>query len=104
MYALKNIDGQMKGNSISKALVVASNTPSSFGVKDPEEINQNWLVSIIFGDGASALVLEGSDRNDRGVLASYWGAWYEHDPMVYPAGGSRNPTTVRNVKDHWYKM
>ncbi len=105
VYALKNIDGQLRGNSSRKALVVASNSSSSFcDIRDRDAVNRNWLNAAIFGDGASALVLDGSSTNGKGILASYWGAWHEHDPMFYPAGGSRNPTRPGNVKDHWYKM
>lgn len=105
VYALKNIEGQIRGNSIEKVLVVASNTPSSFmDVEDSENVEQNWLNAAVFGDGASALILEGNGDGGSGILASYWGAWNEHDPMLYPAGGSRNPTRSENVKEHWYKM
>lgn len=105
VYAIKNVDGQIKGNSVVKALVVASNAPSSFmDVNNPILVEQNKINAAIFGDGASAVVLEGSFNNKSGILASYWGACHEHDPMFYPAGGSRNPTTVENVTDHWYKM
>lgn len=105
VYAIKNIDGQIKGNAIRRVLLVASNSSSSFmDIKDSEAVERNWLNAAIFGDGASALVLEGHDQNNSGILASYWGAWHPHDPMFYPAGGSRHPTKRENVRDHWYQM
>ncbi len=103
--ALKNVDGQIKGDSIDTALVVASNTPSSFmDVRDEGAVSMNWLNAAIFGDGACAIVLRRSDTNNSGILASTWGAWHEHDPMLYSAGGSRNPTRPNNVSQHRYQM
>lgn len=105
IYALKTIEAQIRSGGIQSALVVASNTPSSFiNTKDLELVERNWLNAAIFGDGASALVLENSSAADKGILASYWGAWHENDPIFFPAGGSRNPTTFDNVYDHYYKM
>lgn len=105
IYALKTVDDQIRSGGIRIALIVASNTPSSFAnVKDHKLVKRDWLNSVFFGDGASAIVLANDDTEKRGILASYCGACHEHDPIKYPAGGSRFPTTIDNVYEHWYQM
>lgn len=104
VYALKSVDAQIRGNAVKNALVVATNTPSSFIWLDKKALERDWLNIAIFGDGASAIVLQRSESNESGILASYLGASPKHDPMFYPAGGSRHPTRHENVYDHWYKM
>ncbi|MDO8592996.1 MAG: beta-ketoacyl-ACP synthase 3 [bacterium] len=107
VYALKVVEGMIKGGSVNKVLIVASNSVSSYIDFDQKE--RDSLNAYIFGDGAGAVVMQGEDSsngklNTPGIIASYWGADRYRDPMLYPAGGSRNPTRISNVEDHWYKM
>lgn len=104
IYALKSVDAQIRGNAVKSALIVATNTPSSFAWLDNNWIERNWLNLAIFGDGASAIVLQQSGENDFGILAGYFGASHKRDPMFYPAGGSRRPTRPDNIHEHYYKM
>lgn len=105
VYALNIVCGLIHGNGVQKALVVPSNTSSPFHARwDPEEPSRQLLEGIIFADGASALVLEGSDDVNQGILHTYWGAWPQNDPIFYPAGGSRNPTMPDNWKEHEYRL
>lgn len=105
IYALKVGDDHVRANDGKTVLIVASNTPSSYmNMKDEEAIRRNWLNADIFGDGASAVLLSNNQKNGGEILASYWGAWHENDPIVFPAGGSRNPTRIENVSDHYFKM
>lgn len=62
---------------------------------------------VIFGDGASAVVVSRSERRDRGVRASYMradGSGWKH--LHQPAGGAKRPPTVETVRDrlHHIKM
>jgi 3-oxoacyl-[acyl-carrier-protein] synthase-3 len=63
--------------------------------------------SVLFGDGAGAVVLEGTEDQDRGLIYSVLHAdgsgW---DFIHIPAGGSRNPASLKTVgdRDHYIKM
>jgi 3-oxoacyl-[acyl-carrier-protein] synthase-3 len=62
---------------------------------------------VIFGDGASAVVVSRSTNHDRGVRASYMradGSGWKH--LHQPAGGAKRPPTVETVRDrlHHIKM
>lgn len=105
VYALNIARGLILGNGVRRALVAPSNTSSPFHIRwNPEDPSRQLLEGIIFADGASALVLEKSEAAERGILHTYWGAWPENDPMRYPAGGSRNPTTPENWREHEYRL
>ncbi len=62
---------------------------------------------VLFGDGAGAIVLEGTEDQDRGLLYSVLhadgGGW---DFIHIPAGGSRSPASLKTVGDgdHYIKM
>ena len=118
VYALKAAVGQMQGDeSLSRVLVVASNSVSPF-MDVQNQISLDWcrknaFDAYVFGDGAGAVVLEcrdvaaeeeGEKKQETGILAGYWGAWHERDPISYPAGGGANPTRAENVADHFYNM
>ena len=62
---------------------------------------------VIFGDGASAVVVSRSNRHDRGVRASYLRADGSGWKFLHqPAGGAKRPPTVETVRDrlHHIKM
>lgn len=62
---------------------------------------------VLFGDGAGAVILEGTDDPDRGLLYSVLHAdgngW---DFIHIPAGGSRSPASLETVgnREHYIKM
>jgi 3-oxoacyl-[acyl-carrier-protein] synthase-3 len=62
---------------------------------------------VLFGDGAGAVVLEGTEDQDRGLIYSVLhadgGGW---DFIHIPAGGSRSPASLKTVGDgdHFIKM
>lgn len=61
---------------------------------------------VLFGDGAGAVVLQGSDR-PGGVLSSALGAdGSGGELLILPAGGSAQPATVESVagRQHYIKM
>lgn len=103
VYAIKMSDAYIRGGCARNVLIAVSNTPSSFAnVADSRITERDWLNGAIFGDGASALVMSRGDSDT--FLSSYWGAVQKDDPFIYPAGGSRCPTRMGNIYDHWYKM
>lgn len=106
VYALNIVTGMIRGgDGIRRALVVPSNTSSPFHTRwDPEEPRRQALEGVLFGDGASALVLERTDDPTRGILSAHMGAWPVCDPISYPAGGSRNPTIADNWREHEYRL
>lgn len=105
LYALQAASVQIRSGAIRTALLVASNTPSSYmNPSDPEHVQRNWLNAAIFGDGASAVLLEASEERQGQILAVYCGAWHENDPVLYPAGGSRHPTEHSNVYEHYFQL
>ena len=62
---------------------------------------------VIFGDGASAVVVSRSNRQDRGVRSSYLRADGSGWKFLHqPAGGAKRPPTVETVRDrlHHIKM
>lgn len=103
-YAIKSVESQIKGKGVDTALIVATNTPSSFmNVKDTKSIENNWLNAAIFGDGASSIILS-KNIHQRTIIKSWWGCTFKNDPMKYPAGGSKNPTKIDNIYGHTYQM
>ena len=108
VYMIYNVAGQISGNSVRKALIVASNSVSPYIRLSPlSRLKRDALNTAFFADGASAIVMEGvegSGRGARGVIGGYWGANPVDNPVVFPAGGSRNPTSAENIEMHYYKM
>ena len=61
---------------------------------------------VLFGDGAGAMIIERCEE-ERGLLASNWGADGGLAPILYqPAGGTRQPVTAQTVEEglHTVKM
>lgn len=88
-----------------RALIVASNTPSSFFVDWKRYVDQKeWLSAVIFADGAGAMVLEATADLGVGIERCFYEVDGEHPLVDYPAGGVASPTTVGNVHRHLYAM
>ncbi len=62
---------------------------------------------IIFGDGAGAVVLEGTENPDNGLMYSVMHADGDGWDLIHvPAGGARTPTTQQTLDErgHYIKM
>lgn len=59
---------------------------------------QDRATCVLFGDGAGACIIVATDE-DRGILASNWGADGTLAELLYqPAGGSRIPASCESVE------
>lgn len=65
---------------------------------------ENRDTSVLFGDGAGAVVLTSSDNN-RGILAMHLGSdGTGHSVLEMPTGGSKKPFTVERLQGKDYKV
>lgn len=61
---------------------------------------KNRDTSVLFADGAGAVVLRAEDTEDYGILSTYVGSDGASYEMLYvPHGGSRSPICAENVND-----
>jgi 3-oxoacyl-[acyl-carrier-protein] synthase III len=99
MYAVAQGYGMLAGGLAQRALVVGGDVLSKI---------MDWSdrsTSVLFGDGAGAVVLE--RVADGGFLGFELGADGSGGPQLYlPAGGSRAPATAESVaeRQHFVKM
>lgn len=67
----------------------------------------NWddrSTCVLFGDGAGAVILEGSD-DESGVLSSYWGADGSlGELLIQKAGGSKMPASHETVEKNLHTI
>ena len=93
MYAVAQAYGMLAGGLSKKALVVGGDVLSKV---------MDWSdrrTSVLFGDGAGAVVLE--RVNGGGFLGFELGADGSGGPELYlPGGGSRTPATAESVAQH----
>jgi len=92
IYALNMAAQAIRTGSINNALVIGSETLSRF---------VNWedrTTCILFGDGAGAFVLQGSDRPGGIYTCVMRSDGSGGDLLSLPAGGSKIPTTVKTVE------
>jgi len=101
IYALSVASKFIETGTYKRVLVIATETLSKFADYTDRGI------CVLFGDGAGAVVLEGTDDADRGLLYSVLHAdgngW---DFIHVPAGGSRHPASLETVsnREHYIKM
>jgi 3-oxoacyl-[acyl-carrier-protein] synthase-3 len=99
MYAVAQAYGMLAGGLAQKALVVGGDVLSKV---------MDWTdrsTSVLFGDGAGAVVLE--RVAEGGFLGFELGADGSGGPQLYlPGGGSRSPATAESVAQrmHYVKM
>ena len=102
IFSLETARGLMAVNKKYKyVLVIGADKLSS--VVNWEDRN----TCVLFGDGASAVLLENSPGEDDCFLASDMGVdGNSLDILSLPAGGSRNPASVQTVNDkmHYIHM
>ena len=98
IYGLSLASQAIETGSIDHALVIGAETLSRM---------VNWEdrgTCILFGDGAGAVVLGGSDR-PGGVLSYVLGSdGSGGDTLSLPAGGSRMPATHETVNQNLHKI
>ena len=99
LYTLHIAQGMIKSGGAEKILVIGAETLSKIvDFKDRS-------TCILFGDGAGAVVLEGSD--EPGILSSLVSSDGDCWDLLYvPAGGSRRPVDrdVLETGDQYIKM
>ncbi len=95
MYAVAQAYGMLAGGLSKKALVVGGDVLSKV---------MDWsdrTTSVLFGDGAGAVVLE--RVNGGGFLGFELGADGSGGPELYlPGGGSRTPASAESVAQHMH--
>jgi len=91
--------GLMTVNGTKHALVIGAEKLSSI---------TNWedrTTCVLFGDGAGAVVLSRSDKEDVGILNILTGAdGSETDILMVPGGGSASPSTVETIERSMHKI
>jgi 3-oxoacyl-[acyl-carrier-protein] synthase-3 len=92
LVALSIADRFLKNPTTHHILVIASEVKTRFvNPADPK-------TAILFGDGAGAVILQKTHRNEgvKSILLKSDGAY--HDLIKIPAGGSRSPTTFETLR------
>lgn len=91
------------------ANLIAGGTAKRVGVCGAEVMSKvvDWSdrsTCVLFGDGAGAAIIGATDE-DRGLLASNWGADGNLAPILYqPAGGTREPATAKTVEERKHSV
>lgn len=101
IYGLSIAKSYIESGLYKTILLIGAETLSK--VTDWQDRN----TCVLFGDGAGAVVLERSTTDQNSILSVYLGADGSYDNLLnLPAGGSRNPTTLKTVENrlHFMKM
>ncbi|MBW7895620.1 MAG: ketoacyl-ACP synthase III [Opitutaceae bacterium] len=92
IYGLDTASAMIQSGRYKKALVIGVDKLSA--IVDWNDRN----TCVLFGDGAGAVVLGGSDQPDTGVLGAKLGAYGDSvNLLCVPAGGSSNPATAEAI-------
>jgi 3-oxoacyl-[acyl-carrier-protein] synthase-3 len=93
-YALSIASQMISGGAYSNALVIGSETLSRM-------IDWNdRSTCVLFGDGAGAVVLQGSEKPGGLLSFSLHADGSGSDLLMVPAGGSRLPTSLETVENN----
>ena len=101
IYALNTASNMIRSGAYKKALIIGAEKMSS--ILDFED----RTTCVLFGDGASAAILEPSSKPNVGILSNITGADGSNPELLYqPAGGSACPPTLEsvNARQHFIKM
>jgi len=99
LYALQTGAGLIEGGQFNKVIVIGADKMSS--IVDYTDRNS----CIIFGDGASAVLLEPTDNLDYGIQDSVLVCdGSGRDKLYLKGGGSLNPTTEETVKNKMHYL
>ncbi len=92
VYALSVADAFVRAGQFRRVLVIGAEALSR--VVDWKDRN----TSVLFADGAGAVVLAPSD-GDQGILSTHlFGDGAESDLLHIPAGGAREPASLKSVE------
>lgn len=92
LYGLTLADSLIKTGTAKTILVAGSEIMSR--IINWEDRN----TCVLFGDGAGAVIVRGSEDQSKGILSTYWGADGNlGDLLQQPAGGSAIPATEESV-------
>jgi len=100
LFAVETAKNYIANGSINTALVIGAEKLSSI---------TDWHdrgTCVLFGDGAGAVVMQAKD-NSRGIIDTIMKSDGNlTDLLCIPAGGSRQPTTIKTIEDrlHYMKM
>lgn len=92
LYALHVADSLIRTGGAKRALVIGAETFSR--ILDWED----RTTCVLFGDGAGAIVLEGQEGGDRGILHSRLHADGRHNQLLYVDGGPSTTGTVGKLR------
>lgn len=92
LYALHVADSLIRTGGAKRALVIGAETFSR--ILDWED----RTTCVLFGDGAGAIVLEGQEGGDRGILYSRLHADGRHNQLLYIDGGPSTTGTVGKLR------
>ena len=101
IYALNTGCNMLRSGAYKKALIIGAEKMSS--ILD----FQNRATCVLFGDAASAIIIEASDRTEVGVLGSITGSDGSDPSLLHqPAGGSKIPSSHESIdaRQHFIKM
>jgi len=101
VFALNTGSNMLRSGAYKKALIIGAEKMSS--ILD----FQDRSTCVLFGDAASAVILETSDAPGVGVLDSITGTDGSNPELLYqPAGGSLRPASAESVaaRQHFIKM
>lgn len=92
LYALQVADSMIRAGASRRALVIGAETFSRILDWDDR------TTCVLFGDGAGAIVLEGQQDSERGVLTSQLHADGRHNGLLYVDGGPSTTGTVGKLR------
>ena len=101
IYALNTGSNMLRSGAYKKALIIGAEKMSS--ILDFED----RTTCVLFGDAASAIILEASDTSEVGVLGSITGSDGSEPSLLHqPAGGSTIPSSHESIdaRQHFIKM
>ncbi|MBL6919749.1 MAG: ketoacyl-ACP synthase III [Puniceicoccaceae bacterium] len=101
IYALNTGSNMLRSGAYKKALIIGAEKMSS--ILDFED----RTTCVLFGDAASAIIIEASETSGVGVLGSIAGSDGSDPSLLYqPAGGSTIPSSHESIdaRQHFIKM
>ena len=101
IYALNTGCNMLRSGAYKKALIIGAEKMSS--ILD----FQDRATCVLFGDAASAIIIEASDRAEVGVLGSITGSDGSDPSLLHqPAGGSMIPSSHESIdaRQHFIRM
>lgn len=101
IYALNTASNMVRSGAYKKALIIGAEKMSS--ILDFED----RTTCVLFGDAASAAILEPGPESGVGILDNITGADGSNPELLYqPAGGSACPPSIDsiNTRQHFIKM